>query len=221
MSGEPDLGWSGAHHGIDPSGVLLLRPWLLGVRALARPLVALRVAPDAVTLAGGLVAVAVPVLARRAPAAAVLCVVASGVLDALDGEVARASGRVSAHGRALDSAVDRVSEACGWVALARVGVPVPAAVLLGVVSTGMERARARRGHHGRLTVWERPTRTVLVVAGLAAAGEAPLLRVRAVPPAAAPRMTAAIGVLLALVGATQLARGFRAEALRPGGDPSS
>lgn len=192
-----------------------LRGWLRGVQWLARPLVAVRVPPDAVTVTGGLSALAVPVLVRRGRLRpAIGAVLASVVLDGLDGAVARGTGRVSAHGRALDSAVDRLAEAAWWWALKLVGVPQPVLAGLATISGSMEAWRARSGRHATLTVWERPTRTVLVLAGLAAAGPEPVLAVRGVPRAAVPRITGLVGLVLALIGAVQLLSAVRANRSR-------
>ncbi|MEO6882101.1 MAG: CDP-alcohol phosphatidyltransferase family protein [Mycobacteriaceae bacterium] len=211
--GEGD--WSSTHSGIDPSGVPLLRGWLLGVEWLARPLVSARVPPDAVTLVGGLSALAVPVLVRRGRLRpAIGAVLASVVLDGLDGAVARGSGRVSAHGRTLDSSVDRLAEAAWWWALSLVEVPRPVVAALAVISVSMETWRAHSDRHGRLTVWERPTRTILVVAGLASAGPDPVLAVRAVPARAVPRVTGLVGLVLALVGGGQLLWAVRTGSIR-------
>ncbi len=205
----------------------LLRGWLRGVEWLARPLVSARVPPDAVTLVGGLSALAVPALVRRGRLrSAIGAVLASVVLDGLDGAVARGSGRVSAHGRTLDSGVDRVAEAACWWALKLVGVPRLALVSLAMITVSMETWRARTGRHWTLTVWERPTRAVLVVAGLASTGPHPVLAVRAVPARAVPRVTGVIGLVLAGVGGGQLlwalrTGGIRASRIRAGGDPST
>ena len=191
--------WSSEHHGIDPDGVPFVRGWLRLVHVVATPLVALRVPPDAVTLAGLLFSLAVPVLAGTGlPVWAVAAVLVSVLLDGLDGAVALRTDRVSSHGRALDSACDRVSELAWWVALVLgAGVPWWCAVVLAVLTLVPEGWRARTGRLGVLTVWERPTRTILVVVGLVSVG----LHLGLV--------TGLVGVALAAVGAAQLVRAVR------------
>lgn len=210
MAEEPDGGrpgsdWSAVHHGIDPAAVPFVRGWLRLVDVLVRPLVALRVPPDAVTAAGLVASVVVPLLAARGwLVAAVVAVLVSVLLDGLDGAVALRTGRVSAYGRALDSACDRVSELAWWVALVlAAGVPLWQAVVVSALTLGVEGWRARVRHHGVLTVWERPSRTILAVVGLAAAGSG----VGWTGP-----VTGGVGVVLAAAGVVQLVVGGRRRA---------
>lgn len=195
-----ERGWSDQHHGIDPSAVPLLRPWLRLVDVLATPLVALRVPPDALTAAGVLVSLGVPVLAVHGwHTAAVAAVMVSVLLDGLDGAVAVRSCRLSRYGRALDSWSDRISELAWWVALvAGAGVWLGQAVVFGLLGLVMETWRALRGRYGALTVWERPSRAIVAVVGLGAAatGHAGFTG----------PVTVWVGVGLAVVGAVQLVR---------------
>lgn len=192
--------WSDRHHGIDPAGVPLLQPWLRFVHGLATPLVRLGVPPDALTGAGVAASLAVPVLAQREwPVTAAAAVGVSVLLDGLDGAVAVQAGRVSAHGRALDSACDRVSELAWWWALvAADGVRLWQAAVFGMVGLAMESWRAARGRVGTLTVWERPSRAVLAAVGL---GSAATGRTGFTGP-----VTGWVGVALAVLGGLQLAR---------------
>jgi phosphatidylglycerophosphate synthase len=191
--------WSQGHHGIDPDEVPFVRGWLRVVDLACRPLVALRVPPDAVTAAGLLFSLVVPVLAGAGLLGwAVAAVLVSVLLDGLDGAVALRTDRVSSYGRALDSACDRVSELAWWVALVLgAGVPWWAAAVLAVLTLVPEAWRARTGRLGALTVWERPTRTILVVVGLAFAGLDLGL------------VTGLVGVGLVVVGGGQLALAVR------------
>ncbi|GAB2914698.1 hypothetical protein GCM10027047_10690 [Rhodococcus aerolatus] len=191
--------WSARHGGIDPAGVLLLTPWLRLVEALARPL--RRVPPDAVSAARVAAAVAAGRVARAGrPGTAAALVVVSGVLDGVDGAVAAAAGRVSGHGRALDSSCDRVSELAHLAALRHVGVgTVPGAALLGLTAV-LELTRRRAGGHVRLTAWERPSRVVLAVVGLTAAAAAPGAR------RTTGRATGVVGVGLAAAGVLGVSR---------------
>lgn len=194
-------GWSGAHHGIDPDAVPFVRGWLRLVDLACRPLVALRVPPDAVTAAGLASALAVPALAAAERLGwAVAAVLVSVLLDGLDGAVARRRGRVSSYGRTLDSTCDRVAELAWWVALVLgAGVPWWAAAVLAVLTLAPEGWRARTGRLGALTVWERPTRAILVVVGLAFAG------------AGLGLVTGLVGMALAGVGAGQLVVAVRGQ----------
>ena len=72
----------------------------------------------------------------------------SGLLDVLDGMVARATGRATKFGALLDSTVDRFSDALPLLGLVILlsshgwWVGVPAAAMLGAVSVSYVRARA-------------------------------------------------------------------------------
>jgi phosphatidylglycerophosphate synthase len=191
--------WSAQHHGIDPSGVPLLRAWLRFLHGLATPLVRLRVPPDVLTAAGVVISVAVPLLAVHGwYVAAAASVIISAVLDGLDGAVAVRRGRVSVHGRALDSWADRVSELAWWVALvAAAGVWPWQAVVFGLLGLGMETWRAASGRYGVITVWERPSRAVLAAVGLGAAAAGSISFTGAA--------TGWVGLVLAAVGTVQLA----------------
>ena len=197
---DPGPGWSARHHGIEPAAVPLLRPWLRVIGALASPLVRLRVPPDALTAGGVVASLLVPVLAVGGwLGAAVLAVLGSVILDGLDGAVAVRAGRVSGYGRALDSWCDRVSELAWWVALvAAGGVWLWQAAVFGLLGLVMESSRAVTGRYGAITAWERPSRAVLTVVGLAAAMVGP---VDFTGPA-----TGWVGVVLAAIGTAQWAR---------------
>jgi CDP-diacylglycerol--glycerol-3-phosphate 3-phosphatidyltransferase len=162
--------WSALHGGADPSGGFV-RGWLTVVHALARPLAALRVPPDVVTMLGLAVAATAPLLAslgRGGVAAAALVVALSGLVDSLDGAVAVMTGRVSRWGAVLDGVADRVSDALFAATLWVAGAPAGACAAAVALCWLQEYARARAGAAGMsevgvLTVNERPTRVVVVV----------------------------------------------------------
>jgi phosphatidylglycerophosphate synthase len=204
---EPEyLAAWGRLHGVDPGAVPAVRRWLWVVYRLSRPLAAARVPPSALTVLGVLVALAVlpmAALGGRWLLLAPFAVLASGVLDSLDGAVAVLSGRTSRWGAVQDSVADRVSD-CGYVvALWLAGAPGWLAVLGGAVAMLLEYVRARAAGGGLtdigvVTVGERPTRVVSAAMFLAAAGM--------FPAAAASWATAgaALGALAAVVGLGQL-----------------
>lgn len=103
-----------------------------------------------------------------------------GLCDALDGIVARSTGRVSRYGALLDSTVDRVSDVLPllgmmvfqahspWLVLA------PALALVGSFVIPYVRARAEAlGAILPGLFMRRPERTLMLIACLAAAGAAP------------------------------------------------
>lgn len=166
--------WSRLHGGVDPASSGLLRFWLGFTYALARPLALARMSPDALTLLGVLLSVAVVPLAAaggRWPLVGVAVVVLSGLVDNLDGAVAVLTDRTSRWGSVLDSVADRCSDVAYVVALLALGgfgdgglVLAAAAAAAGLVLL-QEYARARAGTAGLedvgvVTVSERPTRVI-------------------------------------------------------------
>lgn len=157
--------WSDQHDGLAASS--FVAGWLRGVDLLAAPLVRARVHPDAVTVAGVLVVVgAVVAAATGRPVVAGLLVLLSGLVDGLDGAVARLGGRGTAHGAALDRTADRLGES-GFVGLlVLAGAPWPVAlgaVGLAWAAEAVRSARRRGGREGLpATVGERPTRVLVV-----------------------------------------------------------
>ncbi len=204
--------WSRLHGGVDPASSSLIRTWLGITYALARPLARARVSPDALTLVGVLLSVAVVPLAAaggRWPLLGVLVVVVSGLVDNLDGAVAVLTDRSSRWGSVLDSVADRLSDVAYVVALLALGgfaddgwVQVAAAGAAGLVLL-QEYARARAATAGLddvgvVTVSERPTRVI---------GAAMFCLGGGLHPADAGGWGAAglaFGVVAGLVGTTQL-----------------
>jgi phosphatidylglycerophosphate synthase len=125
--------------------------WSLQVpgRALAR----LRVDPDALTYLALAVSLAsLPLIACGRLAEGGVCVALGGVLDVLDGLVARIQGRASASGAVLDCVTDRLADAAPFAGLAVVyrenagALLVPIAAL--TASQLLSYARARADLHG-------------------------------------------------------------------------
>jgi CDP-diacylglycerol--glycerol-3-phosphate 3-phosphatidyltransferase len=88
------------------------------VRKMAGPpgrvLAKLGVSPDAITISGVLANIAVGVLIGMSRLSAFwtgALILATGFIDAIDGTVARLSGKVTPFGGLLDAVVDRISEA--------------------------------------------------------------------------------------------------------------
>jgi phosphatidylglycerophosphate synthase len=118
----------------------VLRPW-------ERALAALGVGPNALTLASGLVAAGSAVaFARGRFALGGWLYLLTGILDILDGRVARATGRVTPGGAFLDSVVDRYAELVVFGGLAvfyrsSYGLGITLAAALGSVMVSYARAR--------------------------------------------------------------------------------
>jgi CDP-diacylglycerol--glycerol-3-phosphate 3-phosphatidyltransferase len=148
---------------------------------LGAPLARTGIPPDAVTL----LAVAVTALALIPAAAggpwpvlAVVVVVASGLLDNLDGCVAVLLSRTSRWGYVLDSLADRFCDALYLLTLWLAGAPAGLCVGAGGAIVLLEYGRARSAgagfdEIGLVTVGERPTRIVVTSFGLFFAGLVP------------------------------------------------
>ena len=170
--------WSALHGGYDPRSSRWATGWLAIVHAAARPFAVLRVPPDVITLLGLIVAGAAVWAASggaRWCLLAAAVVVASALVDGLDGAVAVMTDRTTRWGFVLDSVVDRVSDSLFRVALWVVGAPAWACVAAGALMMLQEYARARAGGAGMsevgvVTVWERPTRVVVTAMFLLGAG---------------------------------------------------
>ena len=199
--------WAPLHGGYDPrTGNPFVRGWLTIVYGIGRPLARRGVAPDVVTLSALWLAGAVLVPAAaggRWLLLAGLLLVASGLLDTLDGCVAVLERRTTRWGYVLDSAVDRVVDVVYLGAVVAAGAPLELAVACGFLFFFLEYVRARAGNAGgdevgRITVGERPNRVVFLAVALVSGGVVPDSR-----ELAATAGTAVLA-LLSLVGVVQL-----------------
>ena len=174
--------WSATHGGYDPrTGSVWVRGWLSMVLVLARPLARRGVQPDVVTWSSlwlaGLVLALAAVGGWWAVLAGVL-VVASALLDSLDGGLAVLEDRQTSWGYVLDSVVDRCSDVVWVLAAVALGCPVELALALVVAIFLLEYLRARAGNAGfsevgTVTVAERPTRVIVLAPTLAVCGALP------------------------------------------------
>jgi phosphatidylglycerophosphate synthase len=172
------LRWSRLHGGADARG--LVGWWVGGAYRLARPLARAGAGPDAVTLLGLATALAAAVTAWRDPHGrwlllASALVLASGLLDGLDGAVAVLTGRATRRGFVLDSVCDRVADGAYGAALWFAGAPGPLAVAAAGIAWLHEYTRARAAAAGMpdigvVTVAERPTRVIVTLMFLLGAG---------------------------------------------------
>ncbi|MBB2901532.1 CDP-diacylglycerol--glycerol-3-phosphate 3-phosphatidyltransferase [Kineococcus radiotolerans] len=169
--------WRALHGGTHANA--LVRAWLGGAHALARPLARAAVPPTAITLAGGALAVlaaAVVVAGGRGGAAAVAAgalLALAGIFDNLDGAVAVMTGRTSRRGALLDAACDRVGDAACAVVLWACGAPAWLVLLAGGTAQLQEYLRARAQGLGVddvriVSVAERPVRLAIAASCAAA-----------------------------------------------------
>jgi CDP-diacylglycerol--glycerol-3-phosphate 3-phosphatidyltransferase len=147
-----------------------------GLAPIARGLEHTGVGPDGLTALGLLLSVATALLVASGHLVwGVVGLTLSGLVDLLDGSVARTSGRVSPRGAFFDSVADRVSDALvfGGVAwyLGRDGGRGPVLALAAVALAMLisyERAKAESlGYDARGGIMERAERMVLLGVGLA------------------------------------------------------
>ena len=210
--------WSATHGGLEPAQGSVVDRWLRIAETLARPLAARGVTPDTVTAAGvGVAALAAGVAGRR-PGLAGAGVIASAVLDGLDGTVAVLTGTAGRRGFLLDSLADRASDGLLLVALRRLGAHEPVVAAAATATVALEYGRARAAAAGfegigLVTVGERPTRMIIAASGLITAA---VFRSRA---GLAADLAAAAVAGLAGVGAAQFVR--TALPALAAGDPGS
>ncbi|MDP9431180.1 MAG: CDP-alcohol phosphatidyltransferase family protein [Actinomycetota bacterium] len=173
--------WAPLHGDLDPRGSRLISGWLRLTYRLARPLAVRGVSPNALTGWGvllGAVALACAAMGGRGPLIGAVVVVASALLDGLDGAVAVLTGRATRFGYVLDSLADRTVDAGYLVALWLAGAPAAWCVAGAGGLALLEYTRARAGNAGMgeiavVTIGERPTRVILAALGLGAAGLSP------------------------------------------------
>lgn len=116
---------------MSPSRFRLRRVFRRPISLVARPLVKAGVRPDTVSYLSLLAAVIawLTLLILHLPVEYGILVFIVGILDGLDGAVARGSGRVSRSGALTDSVVDKVAEV---VLLVAIGTAYPDDVVLGL-----------------------------------------------------------------------------------------
>lgn len=136
---------------------------------VTRSLSSAGITPNMVTTVGILVSAAAGLIAASGQLpAAIFVFILGACLDALDGSLARTSGRTSGFGRYLDSVCDRLSEAV-FVAGAVVGGVHPLAFAVVAGSVLLLAARVhnhRKGLDSDAAAVGRPERLALLIAGM-------------------------------------------------------
>jgi len=162
--------WATLHGGLDPRTSIPVQAWLTVTFLLAKPLAAIRLSPDAVTVLGLLVALTVPywVIRDQYLLAGVVALLA-GLIDNLDGAVAILTDTSSDFGYVLDSVADRVGDVALLVGLGLAATNPWPAVGAALLAFLQEYARARAAgvgftEIGVISLSERPTR--VLVAGM-------------------------------------------------------
>jgi CDP-diacylglycerol--glycerol-3-phosphate 3-phosphatidyltransferase len=146
------------------------------IQNIARGLIKIGIGPNTITFAGFLISIIPAVLAAQGRfTAAGIAYLLCTPLDALDGAVARESGKVSRFGAFLDSTLDRYTEAFLFGGIAyymaqigsSVGVILAFAALFGSVMVSYMRARSEGlTIDNKVGLMTRVERTVLTIIGL-------------------------------------------------------
>jgi len=119
---------------------VLTRP----LKPIAETIARSGVDPTALTLSGLAVALLSPLAAYQyGPLGALIAIASSSILDALDGEVARASGKTSRLGAFLDSLCDRISDLAYIASIMVLGVSPLLVYIAGGSSVIISYIRAR------------------------------------------------------------------------------
>ena len=214
--------WAGLHGGTDPrTGSLFQERWLRLAYGCGRGLARIKVRPSLVTTIGLLASIAVPVLTLRHgywSIAAAGLVLVSGMADSVDGAIAITTNRVTRLGYVYDAVADRLAEAAWMVAFWLAGAPGWLAVLVGGLAWLHEYLRAQATAAGMVEVravafGERPSRVVLVMIGLVAAGLAGALGTDL--PSGVVTVVAAIAALFGLIGVVQLIAAVQNQLTKP------
>jgi CDP-diacylglycerol--glycerol-3-phosphate 3-phosphatidyltransferase len=141
--------------------------------------------PNALTVISSLVTIAAAVLvAMHHPVAGALVVLFASGFDMLDGALARATGRVTKFGAALDSTLDRLSDGVVFIGLmwfysedgSSIGVLLAAAAMVTSFLVSYSRARAEGlGLECQVGIFTRAERIIILVLGLLLSGVAYVL----------------------------------------------
>ncbi|MFC8620558.1 CDP-alcohol phosphatidyltransferase family protein [Micromonospora purpureochromogenes] len=197
--------WARLHGGFDPRAAApVVRAWLRFAYHVGYILGRLRISPTAVTVAGVLLCLCVPLFSVRSvdgPIVGALFVLLASVADSVDGAVAVATNRTTRLGYVYDSLADRLGEIAWLAAFWLVGAPGVLVVAGGALSWLHEYVRARAvaagmRDIGAVTVGERPTRVCVALVGLLLAGLTGLID----PDLAAGTITMATAVWVLLAG---------------------
>lgn len=161
--------WSELHGNAEIKGIV--KAWLKISFASAKFVSALRLTPNLLTLLGIVFAAAMAV--NPLSVWTIPLLVLSLYADGIDGSVAIYQNRASQFGAVLDSVADRISEALWLYVAYRIGAPAWLALLIYVIASTQEYARARLGglgisDVGVVTPAERPVRASFIFIALVA-----------------------------------------------------
>ncbi|WP_297496944.1 archaetidylinositol phosphate synthase [Thermococcus sp.] len=140
------------------------------LEAIVRPLVKVGVTPNMITVVGLLLSLLSAYLFYlREPRLAALVLLIGSLIDALDGTLARLTGKVSRFGAFLDSTSDRISDGFVLFGVALGGLAdwrIAFLTFMGAYLVSYERCRAELAGSGKLAVGiaERAERLLVLIA---------------------------------------------------------
>ena len=161
--------WSELHGGARVVGVV--KAWLVISYAISRPLVKIKVSPNALSALGVIAAVFTYTEARRGYCIVILAL--SLLSDGIDGTVAILSGKASTRGAMVDALCDRIGETLWALAFYKLGAPAWIIGAAWVFAFTQEYARARIAGLGDyridvVTFAERPVRASFLAVAIVA-----------------------------------------------------
>lgn len=155
--------WSQAHGDAKIAGIV--RGWLSISFVITRPLIALRISPNFLSILS--IVAALAFLFNINSHIAIFLLVLSLALDGIDGTVAISTGKSSRFGAVVDAVADRIVEAIWAYAFYLLGAPWQVIAGAWVAASTQEYMRARAGGLGvnqvLMVTWaERPIRATLI-----------------------------------------------------------
>ena len=206
--------WSAVHQGVDPASSIWIRGYLRVVFPIANFAHRLRITPNIVTALGIAVSVALVWSATSRNLWLLTVLMFLGIAtDAIDGALAIGQNKTSLYGAVFDSVADRINEAAlAATLLLLAGVQNLAWGISAFLLTMLMEYMRTRAHGAkstvteRVTLWERPTRVIVSIAGMISALFAQQFTNLSVAEVALG--TLVVWVALGLVANVQLARHF-------------
>ncbi len=155
--------WSRIHGDAEVKGIV--KAWLTISYVITRPLVALRISPNLLSLFS--IVAAIAFLLTLESSFAIFFLVLSLALDGIDGTVAISTGKTSKFGSIVDAVADRIVEGIWAYSFFLLGAPWQLVVICWIAALTQEYMRARAGGLGinqvLMVTWsERPVRATLL-----------------------------------------------------------
>ena len=163
--------WQELHSGVNPTSNVWIRGYLNCMFFVSRLLNRLRLTPNSFTLLSGIIFILSSgyFLVNKNLFALVLVGFIGLLLDGVDGALAILQRKASKFGAVLDSVNDRIQESFLYIGISWLlysggySLWITTALLLSLTATLLlEYARSRAMVKVKVTVWERPTRVLVI-----------------------------------------------------------